>query len=193
MTALDFEQRYTALRKMVDRRTASLARRGKPAELNEGCRYVLSGGGKRVRAVLVLLSCEAVGGKIERALDAGVAEEVGQRPVEARAGPLAPNLVRCGDQHDQVVAPLEARLEEQRHLVHHQPLAAPEPQRAQRTASRKGSPDMEPELSITNTISFGVIVSAAADAGGWKSSINCPPRSPLCARRAISGFAPATS
>jgi geranylgeranyl diphosphate synthase, type II len=75
MTAHDFERRYTTLRRMIDRRTAGLARRGKPAELNEGCRYVLSGGGKRIRAVLVLLSCEAVGGKIERALDVGVAVE----------------------------------------------------------------------------------------------------------------------
>ncbi len=70
-----FDRRYAALREMIDSRTAALARRGKPADLNEGCRYVLSGGGKRVRAVVVLLSCEAVGGRIERALDAGVAVE----------------------------------------------------------------------------------------------------------------------
>jgi geranylgeranyl diphosphate synthase, type II len=60
---------------MIDRRTVALARHGKPAALNEGCRYVLSGGGKRIRAVLVLLSCEAVGGTLEHALDAGVAVE----------------------------------------------------------------------------------------------------------------------
>lgn len=70
-----FEERYGALRRMIDRRTLALAQRGKPADLNEACRYVLSGGGKRVRAVLVLLSCEAVGGRITRALDAGVAVE----------------------------------------------------------------------------------------------------------------------
>lgn len=70
-----YEERYRALRRMIDHRTAALARRGKPADLNEACRYVLSGGGKRIRAVLVLLSCEAVGGSIGRALDAGVAVE----------------------------------------------------------------------------------------------------------------------
>lgn len=71
----DFEVRYAALRRMIDRRSASLARRGSPEDLNDGCRYVLSGGGKRIRAVLLLLSCEAVGGSIRRALDAGVAVE----------------------------------------------------------------------------------------------------------------------
>ena len=71
----DFERRYTVLRKIVDRRIATLARRGKPADLNDGCHYVLSAGGKRIRAVLVLLSCEAVGGNIRQALDAGVAVE----------------------------------------------------------------------------------------------------------------------
>jgi geranylgeranyl diphosphate synthase type II len=70
-----FEKRYAALRRMVDRRTAALARQGKPADLNDGCRYVLSAGGKRLRGVLVLLSCEAVGGSVRLALDAGVAVE----------------------------------------------------------------------------------------------------------------------
>jgi geranylgeranyl diphosphate synthase, type II len=75
MTAHEFERRYATLRRLIDRRTAALAPRGRPADLNDGCRFVLSGGGKRIRAVLVLLSCEAVGGRIERALDAGVAVE----------------------------------------------------------------------------------------------------------------------
>ena len=75
MNGDNFDEQYAALRRMIDRRSASLARRGKPLDLNRGCRYVLSGGGKRIRAILVLLSCEAVGGSIRRALDAGVAVE----------------------------------------------------------------------------------------------------------------------
>lgn len=75
MTEKAFERRYGALRQMVDRGTAALARRGKPADLNEGCSYVLRAGGKRVRGVLVMLSCEAVGGRSAQALDAGVAVE----------------------------------------------------------------------------------------------------------------------
>ncbi|MDH3252897.1 MAG: polyprenyl synthetase family protein, partial [Ignavibacteria bacterium] len=39
-------------------------------------RYVLQAGGKRVRSTLLLLACEAVGGKAATALDAGVAVEL---------------------------------------------------------------------------------------------------------------------
>jgi geranylgeranyl diphosphate synthase, type II len=44
--------------------------------LDEGCRYVLDGGGKRIRAVLVLLACRAVGGRAAKALPAAAAVEV---------------------------------------------------------------------------------------------------------------------
>jgi geranylgeranyl diphosphate synthase type II len=61
---------------MIDRRLNSLTRRGSPEDLVDGCRYVLAGGGKRIRSTLVLLSCEAVGGTALRALDAGAAVEI---------------------------------------------------------------------------------------------------------------------
>ncbi len=70
------QRRYEVLRRMVDRRLRTLIRRNRPADLHEACRYVLSAGGKRVRAVLVLLACEAVGGKARSALDAAVAVEL---------------------------------------------------------------------------------------------------------------------
>jgi len=76
MTDSVFTRRYEALRRMVDRRLATLVRRGEPADLRAACRYVLSGGGKRIRAVLVLLSCEASGGKVQKALNAAAAVEV---------------------------------------------------------------------------------------------------------------------
>jgi geranylgeranyl diphosphate synthase type II len=44
--------------------------------LDDGCRYILRGGGKRIRAVLVLLACRAVGGASRRALPAAAAVEV---------------------------------------------------------------------------------------------------------------------
>lgn len=70
------ERRYEALRRMVDRRLRTLIRQHHPADLLDACRYVLSAGGKRIRAVLVLLSCEAVGGNARSALDAAVAVEL---------------------------------------------------------------------------------------------------------------------
>jgi geranylgeranyl diphosphate synthase, type II len=71
-----YAQRYTAMRHMVDRSLASLAKRGEPVDLRDACRYVLTGGGKRVRSALVLLSCEAVGGNIRDAVAAGAAVEI---------------------------------------------------------------------------------------------------------------------
>jgi geranylgeranyl diphosphate synthase type II len=76
MTEATFRTRYDVLRRMVDRRLAALKVPPAAADLRDGCRYVLDGKGKRVRAVLVLLSCEAVGGNALQALDAGTALEV---------------------------------------------------------------------------------------------------------------------
>ena len=45
-------------------------------DLRDACRYVLSGGGKRVRAILVLLSCEAVGAGRAMRSHAGAAVEI---------------------------------------------------------------------------------------------------------------------
>ena len=70
------ERRYNALRSMVDRRLATLVKRGEPRELRDACRYVLSGGGKRVRAILALVSCELAGGTARQALNAAAALEI---------------------------------------------------------------------------------------------------------------------
>ncbi len=64
------------LRRMVDRRLRTVMKQKHPRDLADACRYVLSAGGKRIRSVLVLLSCEAVGGKAAQALEAAVAVEL---------------------------------------------------------------------------------------------------------------------
>ena len=61
---------------MVDRRLASHFRAGRPGDLRTASRYVMARGGKRVRSALVLLSCEAVGGRPEAAVNAGAAVEL---------------------------------------------------------------------------------------------------------------------
>lgn len=71
-----YTQRYEVLRRLVDRSLASLAKRGHPQDLRDACRYVLTGGGKRVRSALLLLSCEAVGGNVRDAVPAGAAVEI---------------------------------------------------------------------------------------------------------------------
>ncbi|MEK7671547.1 MAG: polyprenyl synthetase family protein, partial [Bacteroidota bacterium] len=70
------EQRYNSLRRLVDNRLRSLVKHRRPKDVTDACRYVLSGGGKRVRSTLVLLSCEAVGGNIRDAVDASAAIEL---------------------------------------------------------------------------------------------------------------------
>lgn len=70
-----FRRRYAALRALLNRRSRSLGWRGEPKDLRDGCSYVLGAGGKRVRSVLLVLSCEAVGGSAAEALDAGFAVE----------------------------------------------------------------------------------------------------------------------
>lgn len=72
----NFGRRYDQLRRRVDRRLTTMAIHGAPVELHQACRYVLTGGGKRLRAVLVLLSSEAVGGTARLALDAAAAVEI---------------------------------------------------------------------------------------------------------------------
>lgn len=61
---------------MVDRRIAAYFRSGPEGDLRVASRYVMTGGGKRVRSALVLLSCEVVGGSSRSAVNAGAAIEL---------------------------------------------------------------------------------------------------------------------
>jgi len=76
MNAREFGRRYAHLKRLIDRRLGAVVTSREPRDLAEACRYVLSAGGKRVRSVLVLLGCEAVGGDIRQAIDAGIAVEL---------------------------------------------------------------------------------------------------------------------
>jgi geranylgeranyl diphosphate synthase, type II len=49
---------------------------GSPHRLTEAVRYSLLGGGKRIRPILLLAACEAVGGDVERAMPYGCALEM---------------------------------------------------------------------------------------------------------------------
>ncbi len=47
-----------------------------PFSLYDPLNYIMAGGGKRVRPLLVLLSCEAFGGNIQNAIDAAISVEI---------------------------------------------------------------------------------------------------------------------
>lgn len=71
-----FVRRYAAYRRRVERSLRSLVRTPAPTTLYDPARYVLEGGGKRVRSVLLLAACRGVGGSTSDALPASVAIEV---------------------------------------------------------------------------------------------------------------------
>jgi geranylgeranyl diphosphate synthase type II len=76
VTPDQFSRRYELLRRQVNRYLATVTDGGSSRSLNDACRYVLTGGGKRLRAILVLLGCEAVGGRRNHALPAAAAVEI---------------------------------------------------------------------------------------------------------------------
>jgi geranylgeranyl pyrophosphate synthase len=72
----EVKSRLDIIDKEIDDRIGEGA--GEPLILYETARHLLVAGGKRLRSLLVILSCEAVGGNIERALPFAVATEFAQ-------------------------------------------------------------------------------------------------------------------
>ena len=71
-----FQVQYDRYRAAVEEALQSLFLRNKPyGRLQEAMRYSLLAGGKRVRPVMTLAFCEALGGEARRALPLGVALE----------------------------------------------------------------------------------------------------------------------
>ncbi len=73
---LEFTQFYNSEREKLDNKFALLFRSKKPASLYEPIEYIIVNGGKRLRPILVLLSCLAAGGKTEQAYNAAIAVEI---------------------------------------------------------------------------------------------------------------------
>ena len=71
-----FNRKYQRYRKLVDRQLRLSPGKREPSSLYVPVSYVLSGGGKRIRPLLVLLASEAVGGRARQALHAAVAVEI---------------------------------------------------------------------------------------------------------------------
>ncbi len=69
-------QTLNSYREAVEAKLSTIANINKPNSLYEPVRYAIEGGGKRLRPVIVLSSCEAMGGNPEDALDAAVAVEL---------------------------------------------------------------------------------------------------------------------
>lgn len=73
---MNFQQQYESYKALVDQGLADLVANRAPASLYVPTEHVLQSGGKRMRAVLVMLACDAVRGNGAEALNAGLAVEV---------------------------------------------------------------------------------------------------------------------
>lgn len=73
---MDFQKQYKRYRRLINERLRRLVKRREPRSVYEPIAYVLRAGGKRVRPVLTLVACEAVGGTAGQALNAAVAIEM---------------------------------------------------------------------------------------------------------------------
>jgi len=68
--------KYLHYKKSVDEILSGSVNKQIPETLYDPLKYVLNSGGKRIRPILIIYSCEAAGGKPEDALNAGVAIEM---------------------------------------------------------------------------------------------------------------------
>jgi geranylgeranyl diphosphate synthase type II len=73
---MDFRQEYESYKTLIDRALNEAVQVTEPRSLYRPLKYVLSGGGKRIRPILVLLACEAVGGTRKQAIPAGTGIEI---------------------------------------------------------------------------------------------------------------------
>jgi geranylgeranyl diphosphate synthase type II len=72
----NFNDFYNNERAILDKKFAELFKSKKPKSLYEPIDYIIYNGGKRLRPILVLLSCIAAGGKKEDAYNAAMAVEI---------------------------------------------------------------------------------------------------------------------
>ncbi len=72
----DFHKSYEQQRKIVDKKLLKSVDNRKPESLYGPSHYILQGGGKRLRPILLLFSTDSVGGKFSGAYNAAVAVEL---------------------------------------------------------------------------------------------------------------------
>jgi geranylgeranyl diphosphate synthase type II len=75
LTAVQVRRYLDSRRKLIDRELRRLPAAGKPPIVYDPIRHTFASGGKRLRAIITLLACSAVGGDESAALGAAVAVE----------------------------------------------------------------------------------------------------------------------
>jgi len=72
----EIQKKYIAYKNIIDNKIISFIEKTTPESLYQPIKYILAGGGKRIRPVLLMFACEAVGGNPENAIDAALAVEI---------------------------------------------------------------------------------------------------------------------
>ncbi len=67
---------YSGYKEKVDAALSEAIDKQNPRTLYDPLKYILNGGGKRIRPMMLIFSCEAAGGKMQDALNASVALEM---------------------------------------------------------------------------------------------------------------------
>lgn len=72
----DYPDDYLNYKKKIDEEISGVIRKTNPVTLYEPLKYLLSGGGKRIRPMMLIFCCEVAGGSVYDALPASVAIEL---------------------------------------------------------------------------------------------------------------------
>lgn len=72
---INFEKRYLKYKNLINKRLSSFILKKKPEGIYNPLRYILLGGGKRIRPILLMLCCEAAEGKVKESINAALAME----------------------------------------------------------------------------------------------------------------------
>ena len=73
---INYKERYGFYKNLIEDKLLTFTTKVSPTGIYEPMKYILDGGGKRIRPMLLILCCEAVGGKADDALNAATAIEI---------------------------------------------------------------------------------------------------------------------
>jgi geranylgeranyl diphosphate synthase, type II len=73
---INYKERYEFYKNLIEDKLLTFTTKVSPTGIYEPMKYILDGGGKRIRPMLLILCCEAVGGKADEALNAATAIEI---------------------------------------------------------------------------------------------------------------------
>jgi geranylgeranyl diphosphate synthase type II len=73
---INYKERYAFYKNLIEDKLLTFTTKVSPTGIYEPMKYILDGGGKRIRPMLLILCCEAVGGKADEALNAATAIEI---------------------------------------------------------------------------------------------------------------------